>query len=56
MTNNFEIGDRVILTNVNISPCENWPVWGSEYECVGTITDVVNSLVWVDWEGKGRIG
>ena len=50
MTNNFKTDDRVILTNMNIAPCESWPVWGSEYANVGTITDVRNSLVWVDWD------
>ena len=29
--------NRVILIGNNYNPCPEEPVWGSEYECVGTI-------------------
>ena len=50
MSNKFDVGDRVILTNDNIKPTKNCPVCGSRHQCVGTVVDIDRSLVWVNWD------
>lgn len=50
MSNKFNIGDRVILTGEGLIPFHNWPVWGSEHQCVGTVVDTNGSFTWVDWD------
>ena len=51
MSNNYKIGDRVILTGKGIIPMRGWPVWGSEYECVGTITGTIGDItVIIKWD------
>ena len=50
MSKKFEEGDRVILTGEGLIPFKNWPVWGSKYSCVGTITNIRHSFVHVLWD------
>ena len=52
MSNKFEKGDRVILTGKHLLPGPEWPVWGSEYECVGVVTDVDRYLAWIRWDNN----
>jgi hypothetical protein len=53
MSNKFNVGDRVILTGLHLIPALDWPVWGSEYGCVGTVVDVDKGLTWVTWNTGG---
>jgi len=52
MSNKFEVGDRVILIGEYIIPTIGWPVWGSEYGCVGTIvaTEYKKPTYTVEWD------
>jgi len=52
MSNKFGVGDKVILTGESIIPTRQWPVWGSECGCVGTVVDIAEDLVWVDWDNN----
>lgn len=40
MSKKFEVGNRVILTGKGLLPFPDWPVWDSEFSCVGTITRI----------------
>jgi len=40
MAKPFKENDRVILTGKGLTPLPDWPIWGSKYSCVGTITNV----------------
>ncbi len=60
MSNKFSIDDRVILTSKDLLPTTEWPVWGSEYSCIGTIVDIVGDYVagemaWVMWDNHKTI-
>lgn len=51
----FQQDDRVILVYKYI-PGPSYPVWGSEYECVGTIVELTtkNRRVRVEWDNGNR--
>jgi hypothetical protein len=40
MSNKFKEGDRVILTGSGLTLSDSWPVWGSEFSCIGTIMKI----------------
>jgi hypothetical protein len=51
----FNVSDRVILDNVSgIELGKYNPLWGSEYQSIGTITKTyeygANELNWVKWD------
>lgn len=49
-------GDRVVLTHAVCSPSPSIPLWGSQYECVGTSRGDVegkNFHIAIDWD-NGR--
>lgn len=47
----FKIGDRVVLINrPYITPTRDWPAWGSEYGCAGTVTWTQSIKVEVGWD------
>jgi len=50
MSDKFEEGDRVTLTGENIILAGRGAVYGPEHGCVGTIVDIAEDLVWVDWD------
>ena len=50
MANKFKDDDRVILTDKGLIPFPDWPVWGSEYECVGTIIETRHGFIHVLWD------
>ena len=53
MSNKFVNGDRVILVGKELIPTKDWPVWGSEYSCVGTINGIGNGYSYIYWD-NGR--
>ena len=56
MSKKFKIGDRIILTGEHIMPLPDWPVWGSKYGCIGTVTETGYSLIYVLWDnGNSKI-
>jgi len=54
MSKKLKKGDRVILTGKKLIPYTDWPVWGSKYECVGTITNVINNLIHILWDNGSK--
>ena len=48
----LQVGDRVILTYKYIAG-NSYPVWGSKFECIGTIIEVGDNRTRVDWD-NGR--
>jgi len=55
MTEKLNIGDRVILTDISLIPAKFWPVWGSKYECVGTVTDIEDNIVSIAWDNNKHV-
>lgn len=53
-------GDRVILSAPHYIPTPEYPVWGSEHECVGTVRAASKSgsydryTIYVDWDNGKR--
>ena len=53
---NAKIGDKVVLANPNprYSVSNTNPVINTHFFCCGTVTNVTNSRISVEWDNKSR--
>ena len=54
--NNAKMEDRVVLANPNLRYCVGNanPVINTHFFCCGTVTNITNSRISVEWDNKSR--